>query len=124
LAVPPAQRAASERRMPWPAPQRPYRTPFNITVGRAEIPIPAVVGSIATFLIWILALATHPGARYAGPVWLAVGLVVFVAVRRLHGEGLMERVTSDDERHVASAVHFRRILVPMKIGLLRGEMLA
>ena len=49
---------------------------------------------------------------------------MYVAVRKLHGEGLMERVTSDDERYVASAVQFRKILVPMKIGVIGEEMLA
>ena len=39
-------------------------------------------------------MATHPGARYAGPAWLALGLVVYVAVRRSHGEGLTERVVA------------------------------
>ena len=33
----------------------------------AEIPLPAIVGAIGTFAVWILALATHPAARYAGP---------------------------------------------------------
>ena len=93
-------------------------------VRHAEIPVPAVVGSILTFAVWILALVTHPGARYAGPAWLLAGLAVFVVVRRLHGEGLMERVSSDDERVTSSAVRFRRILVPMKIGLIGEEMLA
>ena len=26
-------------------------------------------------------MATHPGARYGGPAWLAVGLVLYVVVR-------------------------------------------
>ena len=39
--------------------------------GGAEIPLPAIVGALLTFAVWVLAIATHPGARYAGPVWLA-----------------------------------------------------
>jgi APA family basic amino acid/polyamine antiporter len=124
LAFTSAQLAVIKLRVDEPNLPRPYRTPFNVTIRGAEIPIPAVVGSISTFAIWLLALWTHPGARYAGPAWLAVGLAVFVVVRRTHGEGLMERVTSDDERHIAPAVHFRRILVPMKIGIIGDEMLA
>ena len=42
-----------------------------------------------------LALATHPGARYAGPAWLAVGLVVFVARSPLARRG------ADRARHRA-----------------------
>ena len=55
-----------------------------------------------------LALATHPGARYAGPAWLAVGLVVFVAVRRSHGEGLMERVTRRRRAARRDVPHFQQ----------------
>jgi len=124
LAFTAAQLAVIKLRIDEPELARPYRTPFNVVIRGAEVPLPAIVGSVATFSVWILALATHPGARYAGPAWLAVGLVVFVAVRVSHGEGLMERVTADDERPVESAARFRRILVPMKIGIIGEEMLA
>ena len=77
---------------------RPYRAPLNVRVGGAAIPLPAIVGAIGTGTIFVIALATHPAARYAGPVWLAIGLVVFVAVRHAHGEGLMEKVIAPDER--------------------------
>jgi nucleotide-binding universal stress UspA family protein len=86
--------------------------------------VPSIVGAVLTFAVWIVALATHPAARYAGPAWLAAGLVVFVAVRMSHGEGLMERVISDDERPLEEAISFRRILVPMKLGVIGEEMLA
>ena len=32
-------------------------------------------------------MVTHPGARYAGPIWLAAGLVVYAASARHRGEG-------------------------------------
>jgi basic amino acid/polyamine antiporter, APA family len=124
LAFTAAQLAVIKLRIDEPDLARPYRAPFNVRIGRADIPLPAIVGSIATFAIWIVALATHPAARYAGPAWLAVGLVVFVAVRRTHGEGLMERVESPDEHPVEEPVDFHRILVPMKVGLIGEEMLA
>jgi basic amino acid/polyamine antiporter, APA family len=124
LAFTAAQLAVIKLRVAEPDLARPYRTPFNVVIRGAEVPVPAIVGSIATFAVWVLAMITHPGARYAGPAWLAVGLVVFVAVRHAHGEGLMERVTADDERPLESAVRFRKILVPMKIGLIGEEMIA
>jgi nucleotide-binding universal stress UspA family protein len=95
-----------------------------VNVGRAEVPIPSVIGAVATFTIWIIALATHPGARYAGPAWLAAGVVVFVLVRRSRGEGLMERVKAPDEQPHRPSVRFGRILVPMKLGLIGEEMVA
>src|SRR4029079_7078725 len=103
---------------------RPYRAPFNVHIGKHELPLPALVGSVATFAIWIVALATHPAARYAGPAWLAIGLVIFVAVRVSHGEGLMEKVEAPDEKQGKPTAQFHRILVPMKLGVIGEEMLA
>ncbi len=124
LAFTAAQLAVIKLRIDEPELARPYRTPFNVVIRGADVPLPAIVGAIATFAVWVLAMITHPGARYAGPAWLAAGLVVFVAVRHAHGEGLMERVTADDERPLESAVRFKKILVPMKIGLIGEEMIA
>src|SRR5205814_9641970 len=87
LAFTAAQLAVIRLRIAEPELPRPYRAPLNISFRLAEIPLPAIVGSILTFAIWIVAMATHPGARYAGPAWLLIGLVVFVLVRRSHGEG-------------------------------------
>ncbi|HEX7625638.1 MAG TPA: universal stress protein [Gaiellaceae bacterium] len=124
LAFTAAQLAVIKLRIDEPDLARPFRAPFNVRIGRADIPLPAVFGSVATFAVWIVALATHPAARYAGPVWLALGLVVFVGVRMSHGEGLLERVRSLDEQPVEAPVTFRRILVPMKLGIIGEEMLA
>ena len=124
LAFTAAQLAVIKLRVAEPALPRPYRAPFNVHVGRAEVPVPAIVGAIATFAIWIVALATHPAARYVGPAWLAVGIAVFVAVRVARGEGLMERVEAPDERPVETPVTFNKILVPMKLGIIGEEMLA
>ncbi|HEX4680546.1 MAG TPA: universal stress protein [Gaiellaceae bacterium] len=124
LAFTAAQLAVIKLRIDEPDLPRPYRAPFNVSFRGAEIPIPAIVGSIATFAVFIVALATHPAARYAGPAWLALGLVVFVSVRIARGEGLMERVTAPDERTIEPPVTFNKILVPMKLGIIGEEMLA
>jgi len=124
LAFTAAQVAVIKLRLAEPDLARPYRVPLNVRVAGREVPLPSVVGAVATFAVWIVALATHPAARYAGPVWLALGLVVFVAVRRSHGEGLMEKVAAPDEHPVPSPAQFKRILVPMKLGIIGEEMLA
>ena len=124
LAFTAAQLAVIKLRIDEPDLPRPYRAPFNVRIRGADIPLPAIVGSIATATIFVIALATHPAARYAGPVWLLLGLVVFVAVRLAHGQGLMEKVTAPDERVVEAPVTFRKILVPMKLGIIGEEMLA
>ena len=120
LAFTAAQLAVIKLRFTEPHRRRPYRVP--LTVGR--VPIPSAVGALLTFSAWIVALATHTGARYAGPAWLAIGLVIYVAVRRSRGEGLRERVVSADEHRGMAQAEFSRILVPMKLGEIGEEMLA
>src|SRR3954464_2960642 len=124
LAFTAAQLAVIKLRIDEPDLPRPYRAPLNVRIRGVEIPLPAIVGSALTFTIWVIALATHPGARYAGPAWLAIGLVVFIAVRLSHGEGLMEKVTADDERPMETVLSAHKILVPMKLGVIGEEMLA
>src|SRR3954453_13644959 len=124
LAFTAAQLAVIKLRIDEPALERPFRAPFNVRLGGAEVPLPALVGSIATFAIFVVALATHPAARYAGPAWLACGLVVTGVVRKSHGEGLMEKVTADDERPFETVLSAHKILVPMKLGVIGEEMLA
>jgi basic amino acid/polyamine antiporter, APA family len=119
-----AQLAVIKLRVSEPELVRPYRAPFNVRIGGSLIPVPAVVGAVGTGAIFVIALATHPAARYAGPAWLAVGLVVFVGVRLTHGEGLMEKVIAPDERPSEAALQFTSILVPMKLGIIGEEMLA
>jgi APA family basic amino acid/polyamine antiporter len=120
LAFTAAQLAVIKLRFTDPERRRPFRVP--LTVGR--IPLPSLLGAMLTFAVWIVALATHEGARYAGPVWLAVGLAVYVAVRKSRGEGLRERVVSADEHRGLAEAEFSRILVPMKLGDIGEEMIA
>ncbi len=119
LAFTVAQLAVIRLRFTEPAQQRPFVVPGAIR----GVPVLAVVGAACTFALWIVALATHPGARYAGPVWLAAGLVLYVVIRRGRGEGLLERVLSPDEQALPEAP-FSSILVPMKLGLIGEEMVA
>jgi APA family basic amino acid/polyamine antiporter len=120
LAFTAAQLAVIKLRVSLPEKRRPYRVP--LTVGR--VPIPSVVGAALTAFVWVLALATHAGARYGGPVWLAGGLVVYVVVRHARGERLTERVVSADEHRDLTEAQYSSILVPMKLGPIGEEMVA
>jgi APA family basic amino acid/polyamine antiporter len=124
LAFTATQLAVIKLRVAEPDLPRPYRTPLNVTIRGSEIPLPAIVGSILTIAAWFLSIATHPGARYAGPIWLLIGIVIFIAVRMSHGEGLTERVIAPDTVRFDDVPHFRRILVPMKLGVIGEEMAA
>jgi nucleotide-binding universal stress UspA family protein len=99
------------------------RRPFRVPLAVGGIPAPAVVGLAATVATLVVALVTHPGARYGGPLWLLAGLALFVGVRRRAGEGILERVVSTDEQRLPET-RFHRILVPMKLGDIGEEMVA
>ena len=124
LAFAAAQLAVIRLRFTSPELERPYRVPWNVRVAGADVPIPAVVGLVLTLAVWVIAMVTHPGARYAGPIWLAAGLVVYGLVRRHRGEGLLERVVSPDEQAELAEPSLSKILVPMKLGLIGEEMIA
>jgi basic amino acid/polyamine antiporter, APA family len=119
LAFTAAQLAVIRLRFAEPELERPFRVPFAVR----GVPVLTALGALLTFTIWIASMATHVGARYAGPVWLALGLVVFFLVRRERGEGLTARVVAPDEQ-VLPDVDFTRILVPMKLGVIGEEMVA
>ena len=69
-----AQLAVIRLRFTEPELARPYRAPFNVRLHGVEVPLPAVVGSVLTLAVFVIALITHAGARYGGPVWLVAGL--------------------------------------------------
>jgi basic amino acid/polyamine antiporter, APA family len=117
-----AQLAVIRLRMRAPELPRPFRAWPSVSVGGHSLPVAAIVGAPLTLMIWVLALVTHPGARYAGPVWLLLGLGVFVAVRRTSRRGLLEHVAPPEA--LPAGTGFQRILVPMKVGDIGEEMVA
>jgi APA family basic amino acid/polyamine antiporter len=116
-----AQLAVIRLRKTEPDLERPFLARPNVVVRGHALPVAALVGAPLTLVIWVLAMVTHPGARYAGPAWLAVGLVVFVAVRRKGRRGLLEQVSV---KELPAGAAFERILVPMKLGDIGEEMVA
>ena len=117
-----AQLAVIRLRGREPELERPFRAGPNVSIRGVSVPLPALVGAPLTAAIWVLAMATHEGARYAGPLWLGAGLVIFVAVRRKQERGLLEHVEPVAE--LPPGAEFRRILVPMKVGDIGEEMVA
>ena len=117
-----AQLAVIRLRMRAPELTRPFRARPNVAIAGHALPVAALVGAPLTAVIWVLAMVTHSGARYAGPVWLVLGLAVFVAVRRRSRTGLLEHVVTVGA--VPETTEFQRILVPMKLGDIGEEMVA
>ncbi len=119
-----AQVAVVRLRFTEPDLERPFRVPGNVRIRGADVPVVALVGAPLTFAIWISALLTHDAARIAGPIWLAIGAVVFISSRLAAREQVLGRVTpavGDLVPEIEGA--YERILVPMKIGLIGEEVL-
>jgi len=123
LAFAAAQLAVLRLRATAPDLARPYRVPLDVKLRGVEVPLPTLAGLAATAVVFVIAMVTHPAARYAGPSWLAAGVVVYGLVRRARGEGLLEHVVSPDEQEL-SEPELGRILVPLKLGPIGEEMLA
>ncbi len=118
-----AQLAVLKLRFSQPGLERPFRVPLSVRIRGADVPVPTVIGALATTAIFVAAMATHIGARYAGPIWLACGIVVYLVVRRGRGTGLLEHVEPVEEDELPQA-EFSKILVPMKLGEIGEEMVA
>ena len=117
-----AQLAVIKLRYTEPDLKRPYRAPFDVRIRGVGVPLPAIVGAIGTFAIFVIAMITHAGARYGGPIWLAVGLVVYGLVRWHRDAGLLEKIEAPPEQ--LPEMEISSILVPMKLGLIGEEMVA
>ncbi len=122
LAFTAAQLAVIRLRVREPNLERPYRARPEIRIRGTLLPLPALIGAPLTFAVWILAMVTHVGARYAGPAWLAGGIVVYLLVRRQGDLGLLEVV--DPITELPPGAEFKRVLVPMKLGDIGEEMVA
>jgi APA family basic amino acid/polyamine antiporter len=124
LAFTAAQLAVIRLRMTKPELRRPFRVPFGIRVRGAVVPLPSVIGALATSAVFVAAMVTHVGARYGGSAWLLGGVVVYLLVRRTSGAGLLEHVKASNEQVLPPQAQFSKILVPMKLGEIGEEMVA
>lgn len=68
-------------RIKHPALPRPFKLKGNIKVQGHELPITAILGLVATSVIWVIVLLMHPYARWVGFGWMALGAIVYVIFR-------------------------------------------
>jgi nucleotide-binding universal stress UspA family protein len=117
-----AQLAVIRLRHTEPDLERPFRAKPEVRIRGVMLPLPALIGAPLTFCVWVLALITHPGARYAGPAWLLIGLVIFFLVRRRREAGVLDDI--DPISSLPPGASYRKVLVPMKLGEIGEEMIA
>jgi APA family basic amino acid/polyamine antiporter len=98
-------------------PDRPraFRVPWSVSVGGGSIPIPTALGALLAAAGWVSVVVLHEGARWAGGVWLLVGVLMYVIYRRAQGKALTRRFTIPEEalREGAAEAEFGSILVPV-----------
>jgi APA family basic amino acid/polyamine antiporter len=117
-----AQLAVIRLRRREPDLDRPFRARPNVRVRGVDIPLPALVGAPLTAAVFVIALVTHESARYAGPAWIAIGLVIYVVTRTRAKLGVLADV--DPRIALPTGIAYQRILVPMKLGVIGEEMVA
>jgi APA family basic amino acid/polyamine antiporter len=112
LAFAAAQLAVIRLRLTEPDLPRPFRAPL----------VAPLLGAPLAIAFWVVAMVTHPAARYAGPIWLAIGLALYLVVRRRAHLGLLAEAAPVQE--LPAGAEFERVLVPMKLGPIGEEMVA
>jgi APA family basic amino acid/polyamine antiporter len=109
-----------------PSLPRAIRMGGSVRFGSSDVPVLALVGLAMSWALWVLDLGTHRAGRILPPIWLAVGLAVFVGMRRLQGQPLLKRLEAAAPPPLEVVdLQFGTILVPLKQrGPIEEEMLA
>ncbi|HLM28152.1 MAG TPA: universal stress protein [Thermoleophilaceae bacterium] len=97
-------------------PDRPsaYRIPLSVRVRGGSIPIPAALGALLSGAGWISVVVLHEGARVAGGIWMAFGIVLYVVYRVGQDKSLTRRFTIPAEALVErEEQEYGSILVPV-----------
>lgn len=61
---------------------RPFKLRWNLKIKGREYPISAIIALAATSTVWVIILITQPFSRWAGIIWMVVGLIVYYFYRR------------------------------------------
>jgi APA family basic amino acid/polyamine antiporter len=98
-----------------PERDRPYKVPFNVRVGRGELPLTAVLGGLMAVVAFGSVLALHDAARFVGVGWMAFGVILYVTYRTTEGKPVFKRVTVPARALTRQevAAEFGSILVPV-----------
>ncbi len=94
---------------------RPFKVPLNIRIKGRSIPIPAVIGALASFSVWVLVVVTKPEGRYLGFSWIFFGLVMYWLYRRKKKISPTTQVVLEKIKIPKfHPLEIRRILLPLR----------
>jgi APA family basic amino acid/polyamine antiporter len=69
-------------RFKQPDAPRPFKLNWNIRFKDRALPVTAILGFIATAVIWVVVVIIQPYSRYVGLLWMAVGLIIYYVYRK------------------------------------------
>jgi APA family basic amino acid/polyamine antiporter len=116
LAITIAHLSIIRLRVKMPDKARPFRIPWGMAWGQAELPIPAMIAAVASGLAFLSVLAFHTTARWVGIGWMAFGLTFYVIYRKyIEGTSLTKRVSVGEAALTKQIpeVEFSNLLVPV-----------
>jgi APA family basic amino acid/polyamine antiporter len=94
---------------------RPFKVPLNITIKGRRIPIPAVLGALASLFVWILVVVTKPEGRYLGFGWILFGVAMYLLYRRQKRISPTAQVVLEKIKIPKSeALDIHKILLPLR----------
>lgn len=102
-------------RITEPGLTRPFRVPFDVTIGGARLPLPTIAAAILTGLAWVSVVVLHGTALAVGGSWMAFGIIAYVVHRKVEGTTLTRRIEVPAEALIkaAPATEYGDILVPV-----------
>jgi APA family basic amino acid/polyamine antiporter len=90
--------------------------PFNVRVGKSDLPLPAVAGAILMGLAWLCVIVFKARARWVGGGWMLFGIAAYVVYRKVvEGTPITKRVAVPAEalRKEARESEYVTMLVPI-----------
>jgi APA family basic amino acid/polyamine antiporter len=116
LAIAIAHLSILRLRVTEPERERPFRIPWDVSLGGRRLPFPAIVGLVLTTFAWLSVIVFHSGARFIGGGWMLFGVGAYVVYRLLvEDTTLTKRVQVPASALVknVSALEYGDILVPV-----------
>ncbi len=123
LAITIAHASVVRMRMSGEGPASAWKMPLTLRLRSTEIPMPAVLGAVASAAALVTVVLMHGPAAVLGLSWLIGGLILYAAYRKLTGNSLLRRVEVSERALVyePESAFYGSILVPVLGGPLDDD---
>jgi APA family basic amino acid/polyamine antiporter len=105
-------------RLRWREPDRdrPYKMPLNVPLGRGELPLPALLGTVLSLAAFVALLFYHGDSRWMGIGWMGFGVALYVYYRISEDKPVFRRVTVPEKTltRPRQEAEYGSILVPIR----------